>query len=44
MVAGGRRVLGGGVVLTMYYQVTLEDGRQLAIFKNMKTGGWYQAA
>ena len=31
-------------VFTMHYQVTLEDGRQLAIFRNMKTSGWYQAA
>ncbi len=28
-------------VFKMHYQVTLEDGRQLAIFRNMKTGGWY---
>ena len=26
----------------MHYQVTIEDGRQLAIFRNMKTGSWYQ--
>lgn len=26
----------------MHYQVTLEDGQQVAIFRNMKTGGWYQ--
>ena len=26
----------------MHYQVTLEDGRQVTIFRNMKTGGWYQ--
>ena len=31
-------------VFTMHYQVTLEDGRQPAIFRNMKTSGWYQAA
>ncbi len=31
-------------VFTMHYQVTLEDGRQLAIFRNNKTSGWYQAA
>ena len=29
---------------TMHYQVTLEDGRQLAIFRNNKTSGWYLAA
>ena len=23
------------------YQVTLEDGQRLTIFKNMLTGGWY---
>ena len=27
----------------MHYEVTLEDGRQLAIFRNMKTGGWYES-
>lgn len=26
----------------MHYQVTLEDGQQVTIFRNMKTGGWYQ--
>jgi len=26
----------------MHYQVMLEDGRQLAIFRNMKTGAWYR--
>ena len=26
----------------MHYQVTLEDGRQVTIFRNMKTGGWYE--
>lgn len=31
-------------VFTMHYQVTLEDGRQLAIYRNMKTTGWYLAA
>ena len=30
-------------VFTMHYQVTLENGRHLAIFRNMKTEGWYQA-
>ena len=29
-------------VYKMHYQVTLEDGQQLAIFRNMKTGGWYR--
>ena len=29
-------------VFKMHYQVTLEDGRQLAIFRNMKTGSWYR--
>ena len=28
-------------VWKMHYQVTLEDGRELGIFKNMKTGSWY---
>ena len=27
----------------MHYQVTLEDGQRLAIFRNMKTGGWYRS-
>ena len=27
-------------VYKMHYQVTLEDGRELGIFKNMKTGSW----
>ena len=26
----------------MHYQVTLEDGQQVTIFRNMKTGGWYR--
>ena len=26
----------------MHYQVTLEDGQQMTLFRNMKTGGWYQ--
>ena len=30
-------------VFKMHYQVTLEDGRQLGIFRNMKTGSWYHA-
>ena len=29
-------------VYKMHYQVTLEDGRQVAIFRNMKTGSWYR--
>ena len=29
-------------VFKMHYQVTLEDGRRLAIFRNMKTGSWYR--
>lgn len=29
-------------VFKMHYQVTLEDGRQVAVFRNMKTGGWYR--
>ena len=28
-------------VWKMHYRVTLEDGRQVAVFRNMKTGGWY---
>ena len=27
----------------MHYQVTLENGQQLMIFRNMKTGGWYRS-
>ena len=30
-------------VFKMHYRVTLEDGRQVAIFRNMKTGSWYWA-
>ncbi len=26
----------------MHYQVTLEDGQQVTIFRNMKTAAWYQ--
>ena len=26
----------------MHYQVTLRDGRQLTLFRNVVTGGWYQ--
>jgi len=29
-------------VVRVTYQVTLVDGRQLTIFKNMLTGGWYR--
>ena len=28
-------------VVRVTYQVTLEDGQRLTIFKNMLTGGWY---
>ena len=31
-------------VFKMHYQVTLEGGRELGIFRNMKTGGWYWEA
>lgn len=31
-------------VVKMHYQVTLEDGRQLTLFRNVITGGWYQLA
>ena len=27
----------------MYYQVMMENGRKVAIFRNMETGSWYQA-
>jgi hypothetical protein len=30
-------------VFKMHYQVTLEDGQQVEIFRNMKTGSWYRA-
>ncbi len=30
-------------VVKMNYQVTLEDGQQLTIFRNMMHGGWYPA-
>ena len=30
-------------VTKMHYQVTLEDGRQVGIFRNYKTGSWYRA-
>ncbi len=29
-------------VWKMHYRVTLEDGRELGIFRNMKTGSWYR--
>ena len=29
-------------VYKMHYRVTLEGGRQLAIFRNNKTGSWYR--
>ena len=29
-------------VYKMRYRVTLEDGRKMGIFRNMKTGSWYQ--
>ena len=28
-------------VFKMHYQVTVEDRRQVEIFRNMKTGSWY---
>ena len=34
-------MVGGGLVWKMHYRVTLEDGRQVAVFRNMKTGSWY---
>ena len=30
-------------VFKMHYHVTLEDGQQMTIFRNMKTGGWYRS-
>ncbi len=30
-------------VWKMHYQVTLEGGRKLGIFRNIKPGSWYQA-
>ena len=30
-------------VFKMHYHVTLEDGQQMAIFRNMMTGGWYRS-
>ena len=29
-------------VWKMHYRVTLEGGRQVAVFRNMKTGSWYK--
>ena len=29
-------------VVRMYYRVTLQNGVQLTIFKNMVHGGWYR--
>ena len=29
-------------VFKMHYRITLEDGRELAIFRNNKTGSWYR--
>ena len=29
-------------VVRVTYQVTLEDGQQLTVFRNMLTGGWYR--
>ena len=29
-------------VVRVTYQVTLEDGQRLTIFRNMLTGGWYR--
>ena len=26
----------------MHYQITLEDGQQVAVIRNMKPGGWYR--
>ena len=28
----------------LYYQVTLEDGQRLTLYKNMDHGGWYTVA
>ena len=30
-------------VTKMHYRVTLEDGREMAIFRNNKTGSWYES-
>ena len=27
----------------MHYQVTLEDGQRVTLFRNMKNGGWYRS-
>ena len=29
-------------LVRMYYRVTLEDGQELTIFRNMVHGGWYR--
>ena len=34
---------GNEPVYKMHYRVTLEDGRELEIFRNYKTGSWYRA-
>ena len=34
--------MGAGASDQDEYQVTLEDGRELGIFRNMKTGSWHQ--
>ena len=31
-------------VFKMHYQVTMEDGQDLGIFRNIKTGSWYRAS
>jgi hypothetical protein len=30
-------------VTKTHYRVTLEDGRELAIFRSIKTGGWSES-
>ena len=30
-------------VYKMHYRITLEDGREMAIFRINKTGSWYKA-
>ena len=32
-----------GPVYKMHYRLTLEDGQELGIFRNYKTGSWYMA-
>ena len=29
-------------VAKLHYQVTLEDGRRMTVFRNMEHGGWYR--